>query len=298
MRALCAMIAEFGEARLGYLPEAANSVGAWLTGILPHRLPAGQVDSDPGLDAGRMLKDPLKAYLLFGVEPEYDSDDPASALRVMEAAEFVTLCTPFATETAKSYADVLLPISTFAETSGTFVNAEGRWQSFRGAADLPGESRPGWKVLRVLGNVCEIEGFEYMSTEQARDELKSQFNEDLEFDNRLQLNTTLAKPRADKGLMRASEVPIYAVDSLVRRSAPLQQTADAQPAAVHLNMEQAEALDLGDVDQVIVQQNGTQTTLPLILDDSIPMDCVWIPSGLDGTKVLGPGVGPVDLSKS
>lgn len=298
MRALCAMIAELGKASLGYLPEAANSVGAWLTGILPHRLPAGQVDSDPGIDAGKMLKETLKAYLLFGVEPEYDCDDPSSALSAMKAAQFVALCTPFATETAKSYADVLLPISTFAETSGTFVNAEGRWQSFRGAADLPGESRPGWKVLRVLGNVCEIEGFDYMSTEQVRDELKSQFNEDLEFDNRLQLDKTIAKPRAEKGLVRASEVPIYAVDSLVRRSAPLQQTEDAQLAAVHLNTEQAEMLDLGDVDQVIVQQNGTRATLPLILDDSIPMDCAWIPSGLDGTEVLGSGVGPVELSKS
>ncbi|MEN8130638.1 MAG: NADH-quinone oxidoreductase subunit NuoG [Pseudomonadota bacterium] len=297
LRALTSLIAEHTEARFGYLPEGANTAGAWLAGALPHRLAAGQDDATPGLDAGAMLGKALQAYLLYALEPDYDCDNPGGALKTMEAAEFVVVCAPFASETTKRYADVLLPISTFVETSGTFINAEGRWQSFQGATNPPGEARPGWKVLRVLGNLCGVDDFDYLSSEQVRDQLKAQFSEHLEFDNRLGLNGALAKPAPDKGLIRACEVPIYALDPLVRRSAPLQQTPDSKPAAAYLSAPQAEALGVTGGQQVIVQQDDYQAELPLIIDDSIPSGCVWIPAGLKGTRALGSGVGSVELRK-
>ena len=297
LRALATLIAEHTGARLGYLPVAANSVGAWLAGVLPHRLPGGQENVNPGLNAKAMLAAPLKAYVLFGVEPEYDCDNPTQAQRAMEAAEFVVAFSPFASDNTKSYAHMLLPVGTFAETSGTFVNAEGQWQSFEGAAGLPGEASPGWKLLRVLGNKLNLEGFAYLSSREVRDELQSHFSVDTPFDNRIKLDEALAKPKKTKSLIRASEVPMYSLDSLVRRSSPLQQTPDAQPAAVYLHEQQAQALDFNGVDHVIVKQEGTEASLPLIIDNRVPVGCAWIPSGLSQTASLASGIGEITLHK-
>ena len=297
LRALSSVIAEQTEAQFGYLPEAANSAGAWLAGMLPHRLPAGQPAHTTGLDVGAMWAAPRKAYLLFGVEPEYDCENPLMAQRALDAAEIVVVCAPFANTNAKDYADVLLPIATFAETAGTFINAEGRWQSFNGAGKLLGNARPGWKVLRVLGNFLDLEGFEYTSTAQIRDELKSLFSQELTFDNRVKLAATLKKPRSVNGLVRVSAVPIYALDGLVRRSNPLQQTAEALSAAVYLQAQQAAELGLADATQVLVKQDGGTAELPLVIDNGVPPGCVWIPTGLEQTRGLTMGVGPVELQK-
>ncbi len=245
-----------------------------------------------------MLAAPRKAYVLFGVEPEFDCDNPVQAQRAMEAAEYVVVLSPFASDKTKRYAHALLPIAAFAETSGTFVNAEGRWQSFNGAGVPPGETRPGWKVLRVLGNKLGIDGMEYLSSNDVRDELKSLFSEDMSFDNRIELDGALTKPEMVNGLIRGSEVPIYALDGLVRRSTPLQQTPDAQPIAVYLHVQQAQELDLVGAEHVIVSQDGNESRLPLLLDDSVPLGCAWIPSGLAGATDLAAGVGEISLRKA
>ncbi|HID48884.1 MAG TPA: NADH-quinone oxidoreductase subunit G, partial [Chromatiales bacterium] len=149
LRALANVIADQSGARLGYLSEGANAVGACLAGSLPHRGPGGSDPGGAGLDSRAMLSQGLAAYMVFGVEPEYDCASPGAALAAMEAADFVVSLSAFATDRMRGYADVILPISLFAETGGTFVNAEGNWQSFEGAVSPPGEARPGWKVLRV-----------------------------------------------------------------------------------------------------------------------------------------------------
>ncbi|MDE2089607.1 MAG: NADH-quinone oxidoreductase subunit G, partial [Gammaproteobacteria bacterium] len=172
LRALANVIAEASGATLGYLPEAANSAGGWIAGVLPHRAAAGRPADDAGLAARAMLEQPRRAYLLLGVEPEYDCWDAAAALEAVQGAEFVAALTPYVTDTLRDYADVLLPAALFAETSGTYVNAEGCWQSFSGAVAPPGDARPVWKVLRVLGNMLGLEGFDYLSSEQVRDELR------------------------------------------------------------------------------------------------------------------------------
>jgi NADH-quinone oxidoreductase subunit G len=298
LRALAGFLAESTKARLGYIPEAANSAGAWLAGVLPHRLAGGQSIISAGRDVKSMLQSSLKAYLLFGVEPEFDCDNPSLARRAMEAAEHVVVCAPFASDTTRAYADILLPIAAFTETSGTFVNAEGRWQSFSGASHLSGQTRPGWKVLRVLGNRFGLEGFEYLSSEQVRDELKALFKEELEFDNSVKLAASYAKPASDSGLMRGAEVPIYALDALVRRSKSLQQTTQARPAAVYIHPQQAESLALTDAESVQVRQGEAQVNLPLRIDVRVAPGCAWIPSGLTETSALGTAMGPVELTRT
>jgi NADH-quinone oxidoreductase subunit G len=294
LRALAVFIARLSGARLGYLPEAANSVGAWLAGALPHRGVGGQQAPVVGLDAHAMLKSPCKAYVLLGFEPEFDCWDPSLALSALTAADFVVSLTAYVPERSKQYVHVVLPTAVFAETPGTYVNVEGRWQSVEAAVNPPGEARPAWKILRVLGNTFELAGFDYLDSPTVLAEIEAQC-EGIEPQN---LMETQARPISWSAtdLWRVSEVPIYAVDPLVRRAEALQRTPLARPAEIILNPLLAEKLGLAQASQARLRQNGTEVVLPLVLDEGIPQGCVWVSSGLAGSASLGPAIGAVELS--
>jgi NADH-quinone oxidoreductase subunit G len=211
----------------------------------------------------------------------------------LQSAEFVVAVAPYASAASKSYARVILPVATFAETSGTYVNVEGRWQSFPGASKPFGDARPAWKVLRVLGNLCGVSGFEYVSSEETLAEVRGACGE-IQPDNTPDFGQSLAPFRAD-GLLRVADVPIYAADSLVRRARALQASPLARPAEVRLHPDVARDLGVTGRDQVQVRQNGATVELPLVLDESIPRGCVWIPAGLPASVALGPAVGPVAI---
>ncbi len=292
LRALAVFIARCSGATLGYLPEAANSAGGWLAGALPHRLPGAKPAPRAGLDAQAMLADPRKAYVLVGIEPELDCWDGAAALNALQGAELVVALSPYASAVTKRYARVILPVATFAETSGTYVNAEGSWQSFTGASRPFGEARPAWKVLRVLGNLCGLQSFEYLGSEDVLAEARSACAQ-VKPDN---MTATLDKPLAPlqtMGLQRVADVPIYAVDALVRRARALQSSPLAQPAEVRLHPDVAAELGVVGREQVQVSRNGVAVDLPLVLDESLPKGCAWIPAGLNASVALGPSVGPV-----
>ena len=293
LRALAGFVAQASGARLGYLPEAANSAGGWLAGATPHRLPGGKPAPKAGLDARAMVEAPRKAYVLVGTEPELDCWNGAAALNALQGAEFVAVLSPYTSATSKSYAQVILPVATFAETSGTYVNAEGRWQSFQGASKPFGDARPAWKVLRVLGNLCGVAGFEYVSSEEVLAEARSACG-GVQPDNTVDFGQSLTPFRAD-GLLRVADVPIYAVDPLVRRARSLQASPLARPAEVRLHPDAARDLGVAGREQVQVRQNGVAVDLPLVLDDSVPPGCAWIPSGLPASVALGPAVGPVAI---
>jgi NADH-quinone oxidoreductase subunit G len=142
-------------------------------------------------------------------------------------AAFVVAATPFADETLRSVAHVLLPIGSFAETSGTYVNFEGLWQSCAGAAKPLGECRPGWKVLRVLGNLAGVANFDYQSSEEVREELRA-----LCGDVTAQSYAGTHEVRAGKSDARVVDVPMYAVDAILRRAPSLQRTKEGRGAAV------------------------------------------------------------------
>jgi NADH-quinone oxidoreductase subunit G len=222
LRALAGELARVTGAAHGLLPDGANAAGAALAGALPHRRAGGAAAAAAGLDVAAMLAAPLQAYLVFGgIEPEFDLAAPSAAATLRQAG-FVAAATPYATDAMKAWADVLLPVGTFAETSGTFVNAEGRWQSWAGCIKPLGEARPGWKVLRVLGNLLALDGFDYDSSEEVREELRGC------------LGTVATAPvTREIGVVAVPalrEVPIYGGDAVVRRSAPLQRTSLARAA--------------------------------------------------------------------
>jgi len=159
VRALAACIAAATGAKFGGLSRGANSAGAYLAGLLPHRGQGGAVRDTAGLAADTMLDQSLDAVVLVNIEPDRDLPAISNALAKLSKQEFVIAMTPFASRSILEVADLVLPIGTFAETSGTYVNVAGTWQSFSGVASPVGESRPAWKVLRVLGNLVDAPEF-------------------------------------------------------------------------------------------------------------------------------------------
>jgi NADH-quinone oxidoreductase subunit G len=226
LHALATALAGATGARLGYLPEGGNAVGAALAGATPHRGAAARELATPGLPAADMLAANLKAYVLIGGIESEDFAMPARAEAALKGAECVVALTPYAGAEQLSLSTILLPIAAFAETSGTWVNVEGRWQSAAGAARPPGEARPGWKVLRVLGNLLGLRDFEYLSSEQVRDELRREIDG---FRAPDQAATDFAAGHLN-GVDKVAGTGIYRVDAVVRRSRPLQETRAGRAA--------------------------------------------------------------------
>ncbi len=223
IRAAAAALAAKTGATLGYLPEGGNAAGAALAGALPHRLPGGRPDPDAGLDVAAMLESPLAACVLFGgIEPSDDIGYPRARERLAACARVIAI-TPYADPESLAVAQILLPMGTFAETSGTYVNVEGRWQEFRGCAQPVGEARPGWKILRVLGNALGLDGFGYESSAEVLAELRTMAGETRN-DSRLAGTASFGSGRGGT----TSALPIYRVDAIVRRSSALQMTRAAR----------------------------------------------------------------------
>ena len=227
LKALAAVLADLCSASVGCITEGANSAGAHLAGAVPHRAPGGAPLAQPGLSARAMLESALKAYVLLGaLDPASDCAADAGAL---ETAELVVAVTSHLPEKLRAAAHVVLPIGSFAETSGTFVNAEGRWQSWAGAAKLLGEARPGWKVLRVLANLLNIHGVDYVSSEEIREALKALCGARIEPSRRDgAAGTPAAVPQGAVPAGAWLDIPPYQSDALVRGSEALSKTKDGR----------------------------------------------------------------------
>jgi NADH-quinone oxidoreductase subunit G len=292
LRSLANAIADMCGARLGYLPAGANSAGACLAGALPHRGPAAQ-PVNPGKHAMQMISEDMHAFILMHIEPEYDCVNPSDALSAVNNADFVICLTSYVTDTMRQYADVLLPVSAFAETAGTYVNVEGRWQSFSACVAPYEQSRPAWKVLRVMGNFLKVPGFDYVTSEEVRDELDT-LSGGLRPDARSEI-TPVSLSSSLPELTRIGHLPLYAVDALVRRAMPLQQTSDSLTAMIAVNQATADKLGLKGSDSAVVVQNNQRINVPLYIVDAIPDNCAFMPAGVLGTKDFGGNYGAVEV---
>ncbi|MCB1876732.1 MAG: NADH-quinone oxidoreductase subunit G [Chromatiales bacterium] len=297
LRSLAQAIADASGAAFGHLPEAANSAGGWIAGAIPHRGADGESADPAGKDALTMQRQALKGYLLVGVEPDLDTADGANTVRTLQQADFVVALSAYRSPSLLACADVILPMAAFTESAGTYVNLEGTWQSVRGIVAPKGDARPGWKILRVLGNLLGLDGFEYESAEQVRDELKT-LRESADKKPAARARPTYKLLSNGAGLQRIGDVPIYAGDPLVRRSRPLQATIDGQAASIRICSALAERLNLGEDRQAVVVQGEERITLPLYLDDRVPDDCVWLPCALPETAPLGSSSGGIQLEKA
>ncbi len=210
-------IGEQTGASVGYLTEAANTVGAQLANALP---------GDKGLNAGQMLDGKLKAVILLNNEPEFDSAAGIDAVKSLNAAQMVVTLSPF--KANMTFSDVLLPIAPFTETPGTFVNAEGRIQSFNAVVKPLGDARPAWKVLRVLANLLGLPGFDFESSQDVLKQLAGSDASHVAAD-RLGNQSKVAITISATG-STPEVASIYQLDGLVRRATALQLTADARDA--------------------------------------------------------------------
>ena len=220
IRDLCAYISTQTGAKLGFLSEGANSAGAHLAGVLPHRGLGGEPRASKGLGAAQMLESKLDALVLMNLEPGAD-------IASVGKQGFVIALTPFDSESLRESADLLLPIGTFAESSGTYINVAGTWQSFAGVASPVGEARPAWKVLRVLGNLLDASGFDYVTSEDVRDEIAGELGEVVP-NNQSQSSTIHAASNGADSPDAETDIALYDVDGLVRRAAALQMTPEAK----------------------------------------------------------------------
>ncbi|HEX7047232.1 MAG TPA: NADH-quinone oxidoreductase subunit NuoG [Gammaproteobacteria bacterium] len=292
LQALAAAIADMSGASFGVLAGGANAAGGWLAGAIP-----GAISGKNGLNAREMFSKPRKAYLLLGVEPEMDCWDGAETLNALKQADKVVVLTSFVTDTMKDYADVLLPIGTFGETAGSYINAEGTWQSFGGASKPIGEARPAWKVLRVLGNLLDVPDFDYMAPTDVTDAARAAIGEPAA--RKPAFTHELRAEEKRDGLLRVAETALYGTDGLVRRAGSLQVTADAKrQASVNISAADAERLGMSDGMYVNVRQGDCAAILPVRVDSGVIDGTVFIASGVEATATLGARTGAVELSKA
>jgi len=283
LHATAQSLAEALGAKLGFLGEAANSVGGYVAGA------AGQVN------AAAMLASPRKAYVLLNAEPELDCHDPQAALAAMQKAEFVVALSAFR-HRAADYAGVMLPISPFTETPGAFISTEGRLQKFNAAVNPLGDARPAWKVLRVLGGLLGLDGFGYETADDVRAECLQGREVAALLSNKTTAAAAPASP-AGTGIQRVADVPPYFADALVRRAESLQKTADAKPPRARMNAKLMAELGIAAGDRVLVRSGAGEARLEAAADERVADRCVGVAAAHPSTAALGAMFGEVRVEK-
>lgn len=281
LRRLAVLVADLADGSLGYLTEGANTAGAYLAGAVPHRGPGG-VPVAAGMNARAMLEDGPAGYLLFGVEPEHDCRNGGAALAALKKTPVLAV-SAFLSPAMREYADCVLPLAAFGETAGSSVNAEGSLQRFDAVCMPPGEARPGWKILRALGStLASEEEFGFTNLAEVREEaIHALGHTGTEASREAYTGDWKAAPAKEEApaLRAVGEVGIYALDPLVRRAAPLQETADAHASAkLWLHPEDAAASGLADGDRARLEGGAGAREFVVATDSGVVRGSLWLPA--------------------
>jgi len=263
-------------AKLGFLTAGANTVGAYLANAVPGR---------QGKMVTEMLTEPLSAYITLNLEPALDTSLGNQAVETLRKARFVVALTTYKSA-AEDWARVMLPVGPFTETSGTFINAAGQAQSFKGTVAGLGQSRPAWKVLRVLGNLLNLSEFDEETSEAVRDAVLAS-GTGSRLSNAVNAPLGRSKTSNGQGLERIADVPIYRSDALVRRSEPLQEmpVSTLQPARV--NPVTLQKLGIEDGQTVKIKSSAGEVVMEVKSDATVPADAVRLSAGFELTAQLG-----------
>ncbi len=287
LQTLAQEIARLTGGSFGFIGEAANSVGGYLAGAIP---------AQNGLNAAAMIEQARKAYVVMGAEPAFDFANPSATTAAMGAAQLVVALSAFDSVSLRGVADVMLPIAPFSETSGTYVSCEGRAQSFVAVARPQGETRPAWKVLRVLGNLLALDGFAQSDSEAVRDEaLSADFTAKL--NNEIEGVVVSTATTSSAALERVTDVPIYFADPLVRRAEALQRTRDAKQPTAAISPLTLETLGLAQGDRVRVAQGDASAELLVQVDTGLAVGCVRVAAAHISTSALGAMSGDLTLER-
>lgn len=291
LQQMATLIADLIAGTSGTFSASANSAGAWVAGCVPHRLANGEPAKTIGLNALQMLQTPLKCYILYALEPEFDSLLGEQALQTLRQADFVVVISTYQSDTLLEIADVILPLAPYAETAGTMLNIEGKWQTTEPAILPFAESRPGWKILRVLGNLCGLTDFEYTTIAEINANISKQ-----------QSNTKWQLPAAlnivaNTNLVRIAPLALYSIDSIVRRASALQDTNDAiKHPTVQMHPHTAEILNLKAGELAQVKTAVGKTRLLVEINPAVPVQSVLIYQANIHTNCLGAAYSSVEVS--
>jgi NADH-quinone oxidoreductase subunit G len=290
LRALASYIASASGCAFNVLTQGGNSKGAWLAGAVPHRGPGGSA-ATTGQNVIDMLASPLKSYILWGIEPGFDINNPSRAVKSIRAADNVIAVAAYASSGLREFADVILPLSPQAESEGSMVNFDGDVIGFSAAGRPGGESRPGWKILRRLGGELGLEGFDQVSLA----ELQSDMEAAIAAGKADPAEAGLSSPEYSEGLYRVGELSMYSVDAQCRRAAPLQATVQADSDFVGLNPADAGRLGLAEGAAAQVSQGGDKAEFKVKISDAVPEGAVWLRSATCATRKLGPAFAAIDV---
>ena len=278
-------VANLAGGRLGFLTAGGNTVGGYLAGAVPGR---------GGKTAAQMLAEPLKAYVVLHAEPALDADNGPQALAALRGAQFAVALTSYRSS-AQDWADVMLPVAPFTETSGTFVNAAGNVQSFKGTVAPVGQSRPAWKVLRVLGNVLHLAGFDDDTSEAVRDAALAGGVEG-RLSNEITAAPALGRPAG--ALERVADVPIYRSDAIVRRAEALQAHVASRAPMARLNSRTLAALGLAAGQTVRVSSGQGSVDMEVAQDEAVADNAVRVAAAFAETAVLGGAYGQLSVERA
>ncbi len=263
-----AVLAEVLGGRAGQLTEGANAAGAWVAGAVPHRGPGGRALAQAGMAVDAMFDSALEAYLLWGLEPARDCAQGLAAHAALQAAKFVAVGTLFRSEALDEVADLMLPLAAFAENEGSTLNVCGTWQEFTAAVKPPGEARAGWKILRALGERCNLPGFDAVTCADLTKELRTLVGS-------VSPSAAVATPlfnfnlEVAAGLERVNQIPMYASDGLVRRAPALQQMPQRGDEYVHVSPATLAALQIADGAAVRVSAGDVSLKVTVMADSQV-----------------------------
>ena len=259
----------------GILPNLANELGAQLVGFTPYRA-AFNGYFTKGLNARQMLENQRKAYVLLNTELERDAYNTQLALAALNKAETVIVMSAYINEDMLQYADVILPVTPFTETAGSYVNMQGTWQTFNGVTRPLGDAKPAWKVIRVLANKFNLDGFEQDSIEDVRSELTGLKDTSSYLDNASKFDSFTVNLPTVSGLIRFGITGIYSGDSIVRRATSLQQTAWAKLPILTISNELASKLNLANGNEAVVKQPHAQNKYNVAVSEQLANDVVLL----------------------
>lgn len=293
LRTLLHALETFTSVKVIRLTVGANVAGARLAGMLPHSTTGGKAVEFPGLPAARAIESRLKGYLLQAVDPGFDFADPYNARQALLAAEFVVVLSAFAEDSISDFANVILPVAPYAETSGTYINLDYSWQTVQGVCPPFGESRPAWKILRVLGNLLDCKDFDFFSSNDVLEAFKTELS--MAQDKPRQLFYVETLPLLTQKLVRIGEWPLYRTDCIVRQAEALQNCAAAEKACLRIHPQTARRLNLEK--NATVSQGNIAITLPVEMDERIAPDAVWVLNALPETVDLGHSFAEITVTR-
>jgi NADH-quinone oxidoreductase subunit G len=279
--ALATIIGDITEAKSGRLEEG-NAAAAWQSSFLPF-----SDKNNRGKNTSEMLSQALKACLLFNIEPSLDCKKGNMAVDALREAGMVIHIGCYRSEEIEDIAHIMLPLATATESDGTHVNCEGNNQSWKAAIHPEGEARPGWKILRVLANYLDLDGFDYTTCESIRDENDKPGNLENESDSTDSTNMDAAALVEENMLACISHLPLYRVDTVTRRSQPLQQTLDNPPAAAGMHPDTLASMNIEDGSSVELANGDGKIDISVYASVSIPLNCVLLPTAMQETAALG-----------